>query len=145
MSLFLLDGSALVKRYAPEVGTAVVDFLFANVVRDRLMCLMLGTAEAAAALARKRNDGRITPAAFSTEMTELRAEVIDAANFTKLPADNALIDASIPLSDKHPINATDAIVLRVALDLAAQLRAQGDDLVLVASDQRLLKATQAEG
>ncbi len=36
-------------------------------------------------------------------------------------------------------------MLRVALDVAHPLRNQGDDLVLVASDQRLLRAAQAEG
>jgi hypothetical protein len=40
---------------------------------------------------------------------------------------------------------TDAILLRSALDLAANLRARGDDLVLVASGGRLQRAAQAEG
>ncbi|MCI0388839.1 MAG: hypothetical protein MOB07_08755 [Acidobacteria bacterium] len=35
--------------------------------------------------------------------------------------------------------------MRSALDFAANLRARGDDLVLVASDGRLLRAAQAEG
>lgn len=123
----------------------MVDHLFANAAREQLMCLMLGVAEIAAALARKRNGGIITPAVFSTGMIQLRTEVLDAKEFTKLPADNALISISIPLSDKHAINATDAVLLQTALDLAALLRADGNDLVLVAADQRLLKAAQAEG
>lgn len=36
-------------------------------------------------------------------------------------------------------------MLRVALDVAHPLRNQRDDLVLVASDQRLLRAARAEG
>jgi hypothetical protein len=47
--------------------------------------------------------------------------------------------------DKYAINAHDAIVLQTALDLVAQWRTDGNTLVLVASDQRLLKAAQAEG
>jgi hypothetical protein len=43
------------------------------------------------------------------------------------------------------INATDAVLLRLAIDLAARLRVDGDDLVLVASDKRLQRAAQAEG
>jgi hypothetical protein len=35
--------------------------------------------------------------------------------------------------------------LQAAVDLAAQLRVDGDDLALVAADQRLLRAAQAEG
>ena len=41
--------------------------------------------------------------------------------------------------------ATDAILLRSAIDLAAILRMQGEDLILVASDQRLLRAAKNEG
>lgn len=46
---------------------------------------------------------------------------------------------------KHSINATDAMLLRSALDVVANLRARGDDLVLVAADRRLLRAAQIEG
>jgi predicted nucleic acid-binding protein len=145
MRSFLFDASALVKRYAPETGAAVLDHLFASVPCERLACLMLGAAEVAAAMVRKRNGRLITPLVFAAGMTRLRVEILDATDFAKLPADNELINDSIPLSERHSINSTDAIVLRSAIDLAAELRALGDDLVLVASDQRLLRAAQAEG
>jgi hypothetical protein len=45
----------------------------------------------------------------------------------------------------HSINSTDALILKSALAIARRLRAAGDELVLVASDQRLLRAAQAEG
>ena len=145
MHVFLLDASALVKRYANEIGAAVVDYLFAKATRDRLMCLMVGVAEVVAALVRKRNGGIITPAVFSAAMVRLRTEVLTAGDLVKLPADNALISMAIFLCDKYAINANDAIVLQTALDLVAQLRTDGKPLVLVASDQRLLRAAQAEG
>ena len=145
MHAFLPDASALVKRYAHETGAAVVEYLFTHTTPDRLMCLMLGVAEVAAALVRKRNGGLITPAVFAAAMAQLRTEVLTAENLIKLPADNALITTAIPLSDKYAINANDAIVLQTALDIVAQRRADGNTLVLVASDQRLLKAAQAEG
>ncbi|HKI34937.1 MAG TPA: hypothetical protein VKA46_23980 [Gemmataceae bacterium] len=122
-----------------------MDQLFTRVARDRLTCLMLGAAEVAAALVRKRNGGVISPADFSAAMRDLRAEVLDAADFAKPPSDDVLINASVPLLEKHSINATDAVVLLAALRLAAQLRAAGRDLVLVACDRRLLRAAQAEG
>jgi hypothetical protein len=43
-----------------------------------------------------------------------------------------------------PVNSTDAIVLRVALDMAQHLRRRGDDLVLVAADRHLFRAAQRE-
>jgi predicted nucleic acid-binding protein len=145
MNSSLFDASALIKRYTNEVGAALVDHFFASADPTRLVCLMLGVAEVAAVLARKRNGGLITAPVFAAMMTQFRAEVIEAADFAKLPADNALINSSLALSDQYAINATDAIILRAALDLAAYLRLGGDDLVLVSSDQRLLKAAQAEG
>jgi predicted nucleic acid-binding protein len=145
MNFFLFDGSALLKRYFIEPGKPLLDRFFTVVTRDRFLGLMIGGAEVAAALTRKRNGGSINATAFSAAMADLRAEVLDAADFTKPPADNSTINASIPLIDKHAINATDAVVLHVGLQFATQLRAAGDDLVLVACDRRLLRAAQAEG
>jgi len=133
------------KRYAPEPGDALVDHLFTRVTRDRLTCLMIGAAEVAAALVRKRNQGVLNSAMFATATAELRAEVVDAADFFKFESDNALIARSIPLSDTHSINATDAIVLRTASETVSQMRPAGNDLILVASDRRLLRAAQTEG
>ena len=49
------------------------------------------------------------------------------------------------LIETHSLNSVDAIVLRSALDIATELRNTGNTLVLVASDQRLLRAAQDEG
>jgi hypothetical protein len=43
VNYFYWDASTLVKRYAPEIGTSVVNHLFAHVVLDRMMCLVIGT------------------------------------------------------------------------------------------------------
>lgn len=67
-------------------------------------------------------------------MTDFRSEVIDAPDLTKISATDPLVYAAMSLVERHSINTTDAVILRSALDLAAQLRADGDDLVLVTSD-----------
>jgi predicted nucleic acid-binding protein len=145
MNSFVLDASGLVKRYSAEAGAALIDHLFIRATAARLMCLMLGAAEVAAALVRKRNGGIISPAVYAAAMTQFRYEVLDASGFIKLPADNTVIYASIALVSKYSINSTDGIVLQSTLSVVAQFRAVANDLVLVASDQRLLKAAQAEG
>jgi predicted nucleic acid-binding protein len=145
MNQFLIDASALGKHYVPERGTILMHHLFARVARDRLACLMLGAAEVVAALVRKRNGGLITPAAFAVAMAQLRVEVLNAPDFTKLPADNATINASLPLLQTYPVNANDGIVLQSALDFGSQAQATGHTLVLATSDQRLLRAAHAEG
>ena len=140
-----LDASALAKRYVVEQGTFVVNHLSRRVTRDDMMCLTLGILEVISIFVRKKNVSAIPHTAFNQAMTDFRSEVIDAANFTKVPATDSLVNAAASLVEKHSLNATDAVILRSVLDLVIVLRATGDDLVLVTSDQRLLGVAQVEG
>ena len=78
-------------------------------------------------------------------MTDFRSEVIDAANFTKIPATDSLINTAASLVEKHSLNATDAVILRSVLDLVVVLRATGDDLVLVTLRSAPAARAQVEG
>ena len=140
-----LDASALAKRYVVEHGTVVVNHLFRRVTRDDMMCLTLGILEVISIFVRKKNASVVPHTTFNQAMTDFRSEVIDAANFTKIPAIDSLINTAASLVEKHSLNATDAVILRSVLDLVVVLRATGDDLVLVTSDQRLLRVAQVEG
>lgn len=142
---FYLDASALAKRYAPEIGSAVVDHLFARTTSDRYYVLSVGMAEVASLLVRKRNGKHITSAAFAQALINFSTEVVTHASVYKIAVEVQLVGAALPLIINHSINATDGVLLRSALHLATELRARGDDLVLVASDHRLLRAAQAEG
>jgi predicted nucleic acid-binding protein len=139
------DASGLVKRYVSEAGSPLVTLLFQRVPADRMVCLKLGTLEVVSIFVRKKNAQSLPSAAFQQVLADFRAEVLGPVAFTKVTASDALLDAALPFVVKHSINSTDAVVLRSALDLAAVYRANGDDLVLVASDQRLLRAAQVEG
>ena len=145
MNSFFLDGSALAKRYVPEIGSALVDVLVDTVAEQRIYLLNIGYAEVVSVLVRKKNAGGISAAVFSQALLNLEREVIRSPGKHLLSFDNSVAVDALSFIVKHAINATDAIVLRVALDIAQLLRAGGDDLVLVASDQRLLRATQVEG
>ena len=146
MYYFYLDASALVKRYTEEIGSDKVDFLFQNVPLNRLMCLAIGVAEVFSICVRKRNDGRITRHHFEQAVGYLDFEVINTeSDFETVPAQNTLIWESIRLMDSHSINSVDAILLCSALNIAANLHNEQNELVLIASDQRLLRAAQTEG
>ncbi len=142
---FYLDASALAKRYAPEIGSSVVDHLFARLTLDRLVVFDVGMAEVISILVRKRYSGKLSAHNFSQALIDFRAEITNAAAVRKATADTALVTSAFPLIVQHSINATDAILLRSTLDFTANLRPRGDDLALVASDGRLLRAAQAEG
>jgi predicted nucleic acid-binding protein len=109
------------------------------------MGLLLGAAEVISLLVRKKNDGRLSLTDFAQATTNLHREVISAADFRTLEASNDLILAALRLIERHSINSNDALVLQSALDAASALRGGGDDLILVAADQRLVRAAQAEG
>ena len=146
MYYFYFDASGLAKRYTQEIGSDKVDFLFHNVPLNRLMCLAIGAAEVFSICVRKRNDGRITRHHFEQAIGYLDAEVINLeSDFQTMPAQNTLIWKSISLMDTHSINSIDAIVLCSALDIATRLCNEKNELVLVASDQRLLRSAQTQG
>jgi hypothetical protein len=142
---FFLDASALAKRYAIEVGTPLINHLLTRVPLDRLYPFNVGIAEVQSLLVRKKNVGLLLPADYSQALVEFGAEIVYSKIVHKLVAGNALVPTVLPLIEVHSINATDAIILRLALNLAVRMRSVGDDLILVGSDQRLLRAAQAEG
>jgi predicted nucleic acid-binding protein len=143
---FYFDASALVKRYTRESGSDKMLFLFRNVPLGRLLCLTIGAMEVFWICVRKRNDGRITSHQFERAVTHLRREVINTqSDFKTISVPDSLVWDSMNLVDIHSLNSVDAIVLRSALDIASELRNAGDTLVLVASDQRLLRAARTEG
>lgn len=145
MNSFYLDASALAKRYAPENGSPLVDAILDKVSGDRIYVVNLGAGEVVSILVRKRNAGVITDVYFRQALIDFETEIVRSADIHKLPVSNRLATTSFSLIVAHSLNSTDAIILKSALAIAKKLRAAGDDLVLVASDQRLLRAAQAEG
>ena len=146
MYYFYFDASALVKRYTEEIGSDKIDVLFTNVPLERLLCLTVGAIEVFWICVRKRNDGRITSRQFERAVTHLRRELINRqSDFKTLSVPDSLVWDSMDLIEIHSLNSVDALVLRSALNTATELHNTGDTLILVAADQRLLRAARTEG
>jgi predicted nucleic acid-binding protein len=143
--LAYLDASALAKRYAPEPGTVLMNTLFARLPPDRMALLTVGAVEVMSVFVRRRNSRRLSGRAYLQAVTEFDREILSPAWPFKIPVDLSLVISAVSLVGRHSINGTDALVLRSALELATPLRQGGDDLFLVASDLRLLRAAQTEG
>ncbi len=110
-----------------------------------MQCLMLGVVEVLWICVRKGNDSRITKNEFARAVTHLKSEVINRqSEFKTISIPDTLVLNSMSLIETHSLNSVDAMVLRSALDIATELRNTGNRLVLVASDQRLLRAAQTE-
>lgn len=142
---FYLDASALAKRYVLEIGTAQVNTIFDTVPRNRLRVLNVGIGEVVSVLVRKHNTGTISQVDFHQALLEFDAEIVRSSDIAKVSVTSRLVIGSLPLIVAHSINSTDALILKSTLSIARRLRVTGDDLVLTASDQRLLRAAAAEG
>lgn len=142
---FYFDSSALAKRYVPETGSDLVDEILDNVSGRRICLLNVGAGEVVSILVRKKNTGEIEAADFDELLLDFNSEIAHRHAVRKMAVKNRLAISAFPLIVTHSINSTDAIALKSALTIADTLRERGDDLVLVSSDQRLLRAAQAEG
>ena len=145
MNYFYLDASALGKRYVTETGTPLVNRLFESVPRRRMIALVLALGELLSILVRRRNSGRLPERVYRQALVELRSEVVEEPDFALHSVSDELVRDSLPLIERHSLNATDALVLRSALDVADAVRKTGDDVVLVSSDSRLVAAARTCG
>ena len=141
---FYMDSSALAKRYIPETGSDLVDEILDNVSGRHICLLNIGAGEVISILVRRRNAGEISRADFVDVLLDFDSEIAHRRAVRKAPVTNRLASDAFPLIVAHSINSTDALVLMSALAIADKLRERGDDLVLVSSDHRLLRAARAE-
>lgn len=145
MTHVYFDASALAKRYVPEPGSPEVNHVFARVPPDRVRVLAVGAGEVVSVLLRYRNAGRLSAGLYTRAGGDFRAEILDHPAVVKVETDTGTVRRSFPLLEVHNLNATDAVVLRTALDLKAAVAPAGGDVLLTASDRRLTAAAAAEG
>jgi predicted nucleic acid-binding protein len=145
MALLFWDASALVKRYTPEVGRETANALFAVApVRD-MATSPWGYVETYSILLRKLNGGTLDLPAFTTAVTALQTEVVASPDFGLLSISDAVIFASVSQMRHHNLNATDAALLTMLLEYTQLSSISGSQCVMIAADQRLVRAAAAEG
>jgi hypothetical protein len=140
MNYFLFDTSALAKRYVPEVGTPLINHLLNAVSKQRMFVLVLAFGELVSFLVRKKNSGQISRMSYLQALADSRSEM---TSMVIQSVSDDLVWKSLSLIEQYSINATDAIILRCALNIADTLRVLGHDLVLVTSDIRLANSAQS--
>ena len=143
MPVAFWDASALIKRYLAETGSQTVNAIFAAPQKLEMVTTPSGYTETYAALLRKRNGGILNQSEFGTAVIALQNEVIHTVDFGLISVSDEIIFASIEIIHRHNLNSTDAALLTVLLEFS---RSSGiSTCVLIASDQRLLRAAAAEG
>jgi hypothetical protein len=143
MALLFWDASVLAKRYTAKTGRETANDLFDSVPLSNMVSTPWGYAETFSILLRRKNSGVLDALSFTTAVTALQDEVVDSADFILMTVSDAAIFASTGMMQKHNLNSTNAAILTVLL---AYVHSPGAPVcALVASDQRLLRAAQAEG
>ena len=145
MNYFWLDANAMAKRYVLEKGTPLINHFFDNVSAERIICLFDSMDETRFVIAKKRNRREITVSEFNQAIREFEVEVVNSTEVVQVHATVNQKEAARQLIHDYPINSTDAYILQCALDKTNELRVDGNNLVLVSSDKRLIKAAENEG
>ena len=146
MNYFWLDASAVVKRYVTEPnGTPEMRYFFDKVPPERMMiCRPATVGEVISIFVRCKNSQRITAAYFDQVKQLFESEIRQHPDILKIPPTEIQEDASVEFIEAYSINSTDALILQCAIDKTIELQMKGNNLVLVSSDKRLLRAAQSE-
>ena len=146
MIIFFWDASALAKRYTPEIGRNTVNALFKSVPAAQNVSASISYAEIYSILLRKFNRRAIKRAAFDKAWSSLQTETIRDADFVLLPVNDDAIYSGLALMRAYNINSTDATLLTLFLAYKQTFSPEsGAVFVLVAADDRLVRAAEAEG
>ena len=130
------DASALMKRYVREPGSVTVRRLLAlgGAATSRL-----SEVEVASALARRVREGTVSAGERDRAVAALAVDVA-AMLVVEVTAD--LAAQARTLLERYPLRASDALQLASCLYVQAQV---GDQVPLVAFDDRLIEAARREG
>ena len=131
------DTSALIKRFVAEPGSKRVDALLAE--EPILATSKVAYAEVHAGLARKLREQALTMAAYRRTS---RAFDTDWRAYVRVDLADPLLLIVRDLVGRHPLRGFDAVHLASAMRLQEQL---GEEIRVVASDDRLLTAADKEG
>ena len=144
MAVYFLETSALVKRYAKEIGTAWVQAL-ADISRGNVIYIAQVTGvEAVAALTLRTRRGSMTSIEASAAIADLRRDL--TADYAPVQMTDHLLAQAMDLVERHGLRGYDAIQLASALQLAVERRAlELPAPVLLCADIALNAAATAEG
>lgn len=140
---YLLDASAVVKRYAPERGSRWIKGLIEN-PENSVTIVQICIVEVAAALARKVRTGQISRDSCQQALTRFLADV-DRGDYEIAKIDDEVVSFAVDLTQSHPLRSYDAVHLAAALVLnRALVEAELPPLTFVAADDVLCEAAGKE-
>jgi predicted nucleic acid-binding protein len=144
MSGYIVDSSALIKRYVQEDGTTWVRRLTRRSVGNPIYLARITTVEVTAAVARRRKGKTLSSAKASSILHRFRKHL--AGRYTVIELTLRLFSEAMRLANTHALRAYDAVQLAAALEISQQRQDAGfGPVTLVSADQDLNTAATAEG
>jgi predicted nucleic acid-binding protein len=120
VAAYFFDTSALVKRYATEMGTAWVTGLLDPAARTHIFVVRITGAEMLAAIMRKKRESKISSVDASTAASLFRADF--ANRFRVVEVTPALGDGAMALAETHALRGYDTVQPAAALHTGAPSR-----------------------
>jgi predicted nucleic acid-binding protein len=144
MAGFVLDSSALVKRYIREAGTDWVRSLTHRGAGNQLYLARITAVEVTSAVARRRRGGSPSPSQASSILHRFRKHL--AGRYTSIEMTPAVVALAMKLANAHNLRAYDAVQLASAVEVnRVWVEAGLGPLTLVSADRELNDAARAEG
>jgi predicted nucleic acid-binding protein len=112
---YVVDSSALVKRYVLETGTAWVRRLTRRSPSTVIYIAHITAVEVTCAVARRRKGKTLTPSRTSSILRRFRQHL--ASRYTVIEVTPALLDEAMQLGQAQALRAYDAVQLAVALEV----------------------------
>ncbi|MBI3823949.1 MAG: type II toxin-antitoxin system VapC family toxin [Planctomycetes bacterium] len=144
MAVYMMDSSAIVKRYASEIGSAWIMGITDPAAGNEIWVVRITAVEVVSALARRVRGGSIDPVDGDVAIALFKNDLQD--EYQIIEVTEALVDRAMALAEKHVLRGYDAVQLAAAFELNAILTASGlVALTFVAADAALNAAAVAEG
>lgn len=144
MPAYYLDTSALVKRYAAEVGSTWVVRLVDPPTGHDLYTVRLTGVGVVDALVRKVRTGQVAIPDAQRAMGDFTLDW--RYQFIIIEADGTVVDQAMHLAEVHGLRGSDAVHLAAALELHLRRQALGlPSLTFVSADTGQMQVVTAEG
>jgi predicted nucleic acid-binding protein len=144
MNYFYFDSSALVKRYAKEIGARLVG----NLCQKEEVAIFISDitlAELGAAFARKLREREITEVEYTVMLGDLQDDYL--YEYFKVPINFEVLNLAVSLARKRALRGYDAVQLACAVKVKEAVMTEEHEakITFIVADKTLEKTARAEG
>ncbi len=144
MAAYVLDTSAVVKRYIQEIGTVWVRSIADPAAAHLVYLARITDVEVTSAIVRRQRGGTIPAIHATATLQQFRRDLV--LGYRIIEVTPSLLSIARLHAERHGLRAYDAVQLAAATELNAQWVAAGTGTItLVSADKELNVAASAEG